>query len=304
MSNNNLYSRYNNYIYFGSYPQSQVKDSTLISNLTKLVGDEPKVDLANGFISYKYYYPKKKDSYYVPSNVMDYMWYKDIKYNNEKYRCIYFNKYRPYLTTSLPTSYFNYFINTYYFFKFEKVKWQILAESNGTVTILADLILDSQDYNYKNSIDTINETTIFSNNYEYSSIRKWLNDTFYNTIFNSLEQSIINVVEVDNNASTTYCNKNKYACENTIDKVWLLSYEEVFNKYLCHQDDRLKLSTNYAKSQGLYIYSSNGHSYWWLRSPYEYDSSDALVVYSFGGCNNCNVKYTRNGVVPALNINL
>lgn len=93
------------------------------------------------------------------------------------------------------------------------------------------MILDSQDYNYTRSSRTIDGKTIFANNYEYSNIRKWLNDNFHNTAFNELQKALIQTVEVDNSArstnpddNATYWNSgvNSYACKNTSDSLVII----------------------------------------------------------------------------------
>ena len=61
---------------------------------------------------------------------------------------------------------------TYYYFKYEAIKWRVLNVSNGEALLLADQALDSQRYN-QNSEDIT---------WEKSSIRSWLNaqDTINN----------------------------------------------------------------------------------------------------------------------------
>ena len=117
---------------------------------------------------------------------------------------------------------------TEYYFKVEPIKWQILSESNGEAILLAEDILTanvpfyiSTDMNSR----TINGTTVEPNNYEYSSIRAWLNsyngsdynvenyssfttgdyqnNGFYNQAFSKSEMSMIFSTEVDNSAATT-----------------------------------------------------------------------------------------------------
>ena len=72
-------------IEFGSYPQSKVTDSTLISKLNNV----PKT-----WISYGYYSGtgKYSDGNMKPS---DYMQYADINYGGNKYRAVTFSQYRP-----------------------------------------------------------------------------------------------------------------------------------------------------------------------------------------------------------------
>ena len=104
----------------------------------------------------------------------------------------------------------------------------------------------------------------YSNNYELSNIRKFLNDNFYSTAFNELEKELIELTEVDNSASSTYSSSNEYACNNTFDKMFLLSYQEAVTYYSSDEEKKAQ-GSDYAKSQGLYVY--NGYSYYWHRSP-------------------------------------
>lgn len=312
-------SKTGSYVYFGSYPQSDVTSSmgeTLASN----VSTKPPSSNANGWTSYKYYISS--------SNSTDFMWYKDVEYSGSKYRAVYFTSYRPYYTensssTSNTYQYDNgYYTSNVYWFKYEPIKWRILEESNGKATLLAEMILDSQEYHDNYSTRTINEETIYANNYEYSSIRKWLNDNFYNTAFNATEKALIREVEVDNSArstspDTTLWNSgtNNYACNNTNDKVWLLSEQEVTRSSYGFATDastydtvRRKKTTAYSRCQGCWTSTSSsyaGNGRWWLRSPYVNDDRYARLVSGYGSSVNGNlVSRTNLGVVPALQISL
>lgn len=63
--------------------------------------------------------------------------------------------------------------------------------------------------------------------YKTSDVRTWLNADFYNSVF--VDNSYIQTTEVDNSAETTNKSPNKFACENTQDKVYLLSYKDYLN---------------------------------------------------------------------------
>ncbi len=282
-----------NIIYFGSYPQSEVTDSSLKTILSNLSGTLPTSSNNYNWSSY---------GYYISGNKSNYMWYIDINYNNEKYRGVYFTSYRPtWITNSSSTNYSfqddnGYYTSTVYWFKYEPIKWQILTKSNGKAFLLADIALDSQEYYVSRS----------SNNYAYSTIRTWLNETFYNTAFNELEKGIILTTTVDNSASSTGYSSNSYACNDTKDKVFLLSYKEV-TTYLTSNTLRIRKTTDYAKSQGCYSSTDSsylGNTSWWFRSPSKYYSYyarnfnyDGYIYYNY-------VPITYYGVVPALWIEL
>ena len=308
------------YIYFGRYPQTDVTAS-MGTTLASYVSAKPANDNNNGWTSYKYYINS--------GNTTDYMWYKDVTYTDgNKYRAVYFTSYRPYWTgysSSTDNTWQDdngYTLSNVYWFRFDEIKWRILNRTGNTATILAELILDSQDYNYTNN----SSNGYYANNYANSSIRKWLNETFYNVAFNSLQKALINTVTVDNSArstnpdnNATYLNSgtNQCACDNTQDKVWLLSKQEVtrasygFNTSLDTDDTiRRKQASAYAQCQGTYVYRSidsvyNGNSYWWLRSP-DYDCDDRAWFVDYGGYSTSHdsVRSTNLGVVPALQISL
>lgn len=280
------------YILFGSYPQTRVSDGTITSALNDMRGTLPTSSNSYDWTSYRYY-----------GNVRNFMWYIDLEYSGEKYRGVYFTSYRPYYTlysSSTSNSYQDdngYSTGTVYWFKYEPIKWRILTESDGKAMILSELMLDSQQYDYDGS---------YSNNYANSTIRRWLNDTFYNTAFGELQQAIIETTEVDNSAYSTGYSSNQYACANTFDKVFLLSYMEVLNSSYgfstssSSSSTRQKQGSDYCKAQGS-LTDSNGNGNWWLRSPNNVSSDRAGRVDYDGSLGSfSSVYYTSNGVVPAL----
>ncbi len=312
---NALYSRSGNTLYFGSYPQTEVVDTDIRNTLNTFSGTLPTSSNSGLWTSY---------GYYINGSVSNFMWYIDLEQGGEKYRGVYFTSYRPYYTTTSSSSTYQddngYNTSTVYWFKYEPIKWTILTEdfkdatgnSTGGALILCDMIIDSQNYyiTARGSTRTINGKTVYETNYEYSTIRSWLNDTFYNTAFNDLEKEIILTVTVDNSVSSTGDLTNSYACSNTQDKIFLPSYKEVTTYSLMDSSsERQKQGTDYAKAQGLYVYNSsgssyNGNSYWWLRSPSSYYDHNARYVDGGGDVGNYRVYRTHLGVSPALVIRL
>ena len=245
-------------IEFGSYPQSKVTDESIINRLTSKINE-------NDWVSYGYYYGNGKEGSMVKS---DYMQYVDIEYNGQKYRAVKFTKYRPYYTSFVPTDEYSsqdengYYINTIYFFKYEPIKWRLLNPLSGYV--ICCKVIDSQSYN-----DTIyekngeffgnEECTYYQNDYSKSSIRKWLNEDFYNIAFSDTEKE-----EIISNQGLYWDTIDK-------DKIQIPSQQHIqntnngfFSSESKADSARQKIGTDYAFCNGLRK-AENGFSWWRTR---------------------------------------
>ena len=322
------------YVSFGYYPQTHVTDSATIAALTSAAGVLPTAENRGRWTSYGYYI--------AGSTATDYMWYIDLVQGDEKYRGVYFTWYRPKRTTfetrldqgvELNNSYQDengYLAGTVYWFKYEPIKWRVLEESNGEALLFADRILDSREYSYapegwpeREDVFGHNGGTGYANNYALSDIRKWLNDTFYNTAFSAEEKQQILLTTVDNSARSTNPNRdaseweggaNANACADTEDYVFLLSAQEVTNaSYGFYKNPELdgsrsarcKKGTDYALSQGIdkYDIGADDTSAWWLRSADFLNNHCARYVTCTGYAEGREVVDTSTcGVVPALRI--
>ena len=165
-----------------------------------------------------------------------------------------------------------------YYFKIEPIVWRILKEESGIVTLLSEKALNTHCFYSGSDTRTIDGETIYKNNYKYSDIRTWLNSDFYDMAFSSSEKSKIQETTVDNSAkSTGYGTGNNYACDDTIDKVFLLSKEEAgmskygFTGVSSNDKAKSKNVTDFALANKA-DYNQNGlknnAGIWWLRSPY------------------------------------
>ena len=301
-------------ITFGSYPQSEVTDTALKATLTSKAGNLPTKSNAQKWTSYKYYHKYTENS--TDKEERNFMWYIDVTEGNEKYRGVYFSAYRPtYVlrSTSEGASYQDdngYVINTVYWFKYEPISWTVLKENSadGTSLILCDMILDCKEFDY----DSITSKPTYDNNYAKSSVRKWLNETFISTAFGTDEQAKIVTSTVDNSVLSTGHTVNPNVCDNTEDKIFLLSYADVVNDQygLELSQFRIKKTTAYAKAQGAYT-AKDGTGEWWLRSPAPdplvFDKSYMTVrgVTGKGAVDSyINANYSYRGVVPALRVKL
>ncbi len=185
-----------------------------------------------------------------------------------------------------------------YYFKVEPIRWRILSESGGSAFILADgIIANRRSYN----------------DYADGGLRAWLNGEFLNSAFGEVAQGLIETTEVDNSSYSTGYNSNPNACENTFDKVFLLSYREVVNSAYgfassssTNDAARRMTVSDYARSTGTYMSTSSscfGCGIWWLRSPDYYYSYYARYVDEYGNANDSRLVSNDDiGVVPALNI--
>lgn len=293
---------------FGSYPQSRVMNSSLVSSLNSV---------SKKWVSYGYYSGTGDYGTMVQG---DWMKYADFTYNGTKYRAVTFSQYRPYMTDYL-SSYScqednGYTPNNIYYFKYEPLKWRVLDPSTGLV--LCENIIDSQAYSntiYEYGTDSYGGTaywndaehTHYANDYATSSIRAWLNDDFYNTAFSSSQRAGILTSQLDNSAYSA--SHSKYNSETTYDKVFLLSYSEMRNtaygfpaNNTSSNSARQANGTDYAKCQGLRVYSADGCSDWCLRSAGIY-SAYVCCVQPYGDTDTKNsVDYTGEGIRPAIKI--
>lgn len=259
-------------IEFGSYPQSDVTDD-MGTTLNEIA------DTTDSWTAYGY-------------NTGN-MRYTDVTVDGEKYRGVYFTEVR---NTSQAKN--NYNTKSVYWFKYEPISWTIIDRDaeTGRAFIFCDLAIDSQQFQ---SGDV--PSGLYKNNYEYSTIRTWLNETFYNTAFSELQKQFIVNTKVVNDAASAKNTSDIYICNNTQDNIFLLSVAEA-DQYLPRVVK--KYPTDYALAQGVSKYS--GVIEWWLRSPHPSQNPIKVRAVSDLG----STAYTNSpgsndmGVLPALWIKL
>ena len=270
-------------IEFGSYPQSDVTDD-MGTTLNEIA------DTTDSWTSYGY-------------NTGD-MRYTDVTLDGEKYRGVYFTEAR---NTEQESN--DYIPNSRYWFKYEPIVWKILDRdlTNGNVLIHCDMLIDAQPY----QSGEVSEGK-YKNNYELSTIRKWLNETFYNTAFNDMQKNIILETQVVNDAESAGLESEEFVCDNTNDKIFLLSFKEAKTYYSTLPLLRRK-PTDYAFSQGVFVADSKftpeypqywGYGFWWLRSPHPKNADQVYVVKHDGMMMGDDVDFTEDAVLPALWIKL
>ena len=267
-------------ISFGAWPQTIKSEDITITNETKVVG---------------------MFTYYKGS---DDEWYAKSSENSQKYNC----KYSDGTIVGQGGTGEKYF-------KVEPINWRVLTDNySGKKLLLAESILVNKRFDDK------------SNNYEDSEIRSWLNGYFLNTAFSDGEQSDISIIRIDNSSLSTNPDEdatlwengeNQYACDNTEDKIFLLSVQEVTtasygfdtDPYACKGDgihegsSRIRITTDFAKASGAWQSTETGYGgWWWLRSPYYNEDNYVRHVYIDGvAAREGSAVYTEEGgVVPAL----
>lgn len=205
---------------------------------------------------------------------------------------------------------------TAYWFKCEPIVWNILEKNANEYFVVSSVLLDIKHYSGYSYYQTIDEQKIDSCNYKYSDIRAWLNNNFYNSAF-ALGNEHILITNVDNSASTTHNPENQFACENTQDKVFLLSYQDYINSSYGFSTSTYSASTRYCRTtdwtraKGAHIESTHGQNgCYWTRSPSsgytitsssDYSSS-AWDITVDGALSSGSVTTGRMSVRPAITI--
>lgn len=230
--------------------------------------------------------------------------------------------------------------NSEQYFKVEPIKWRVLnptATGTEKKILLAENILTANMDYYRGDSRTLDGVSIKDNNYKYSNMRAylngidnqfvtdggernsyndidWSNKGFLYSAFTASAITQIDDTEVDNSLRSTnpeananvYQYNENYVCENTTDKIFLLSEYQVtsssygFKAYNAYDNTRTRVPTDYAKANYSYITSYNGKygGFWYLRSP---SSFYILNVRESGSADySVGINTPYHGVVPAL----
>ena len=170
--------------------------------------------------------------------------------------------------------------------KVDPIQWHYLSQDGDNVQFVSEKVLNSHVWNQTDHGDGA-----YLNNYKLSDIRKWLNNDFLQQAF-YYDPSLIQTVNVDNSAKSTGDSSNPYACEDTQDKVYLLSYKDICNEDYGFMDDASRIAYD----------AGGGARDYWLRSPY--GSRDhgyyARYVSISGNVGGNNAVTNSSGVRPAL----
>ena len=221
---------------FGSYPQSQVKDETLLAQLN---------ELPVTWNSYGYY---SGTGGFGSMTEKSFWKYADITFSGNKYRAVTFSNYRPYYTINACSEENSYqddngfSINTTYWFVYEPVQWRVLNPDTGY--LLCENIIDCQPWSNKaykqqngsNYYCDAGQTTGLSSSGE---LRSWINSKFKNVAFNDAQQS-------------------KVLNASFLSRLDSLDDRYGFNPSDNSHISRATVGSDYAKAQGL------NYNNWWL----------------------------------------
>lgn len=142
----------------------------------------------------------------------------------------------------------------------EPILWLIIHKEEDRALAVSLYGLDNRPYHDKN---------VQSVTWGDSSLRTWLNDTFYNAAFKDADKARILETELENPANTV---TDIAGGEKTTDRLFVLSIGEA-NQYLPNTHDtatsayRAVWPTDYAVAQGAFQNYDTGNSYGWLRAP-------------------------------------
>ena len=143
----------------------------------------------------------------------------------------------------------------------EPVKWIIIDRNEKSTMLISKDIIEYQPY-----LDVDYDSYIQST-WETCTLRKWLNSTFYNSLFNTEEKkSIVNTTVIpDPKEFSTSADPGG----ETIDKIYLLSGNE-YNKY-----KTISGVSECELSRHVFAKIRYNIEFWWLRSP-----SDDFLTYA------------------------
>lgn len=249
-------------LFFGSYPQSEVRGAALTGAVTKASYDSYGDAWVDG-VKYRRVSAEQANN--------------DEQFGDAKYR----------------------------YFKWERIKWRVLANDGKTLFVLADTGLDCQSYHEVGTAVT----------WADCSLRKWLNGAFYRTAFDQKEREAIVQQTLENAAEAADGKQGG----STQDFVYLLSLEDMAQRNYgftsavqrpspCRQ---MPLSA-YAHAMGVRLGGEDGtgeqYCWWWLRSP-ALEEKDTFRYAALMGNTGAFTTYglvenKYRAVVPALQISL
>ena len=170
------------------------------------------------------------------------------------------------------------------------IEWKIVKIDNGYALLVSKFGLDNRPYN----------DTQYNITWETCTLRKWLNNTFFDISFNMNEKSHIIQVRNTNPNNPSYGTNGG---NDTQDLIFLLSANDA-EAFFSDDADRQCEPTSYAKMKGAGFGNALSGCSWWLRTP-GVTSKSALQVVTNGKIASFGESVNNTNVVrPALWLNL
>lgn len=195
------------------------------------------------------------------------------------------------------------------YFRFEPISWMILSDNNGEKKLFSEHVLDAspfeaEGYDYFDVENGINVRRY--DDYSKSDIREFVTNDFYNIAFSESEKSQILTTFVDNSETVYGYEEVKYTCEDTYDKVYLISYIESRSDFLYDYGLKGAKATDFSACLNIADFSYNASDYgsvsYRTRNGGLYSGESAYRIYGTSGAG---VLCTTNiGIRPAINISL
>lgn len=172
----------------------------------------------------------------------------------------------------------------------EDIQWIVIDQRDDQIMLISKYCLDSKPYH--NALEPIS--------WEYCSLRKWLNEDFFDTAFTKEEQDCIMAVT---NENPEHERAQTSSGRSTIDRVFILSREESQELFTTYAS-RKAAPTNYAVARGAYKNKNNLMGWWWLRTT-SYMLDHVTYVTSGGDVSSSGREVTRQdaGVRPVIWLN-
>lgn len=195
------------------------------------------------------------------------------------------------------------------YFRFEPISWMILSDNNGEKKLFSEHVLDAspfeaEGYDYFDVENGINVRRY--DDYSKSDIREFVTNDFYNIAFSESEKSQILTTFVDNSEAVYGYEEVKYTCEDTYDKVYLISYIESRSDFIYDYGLKGAKATDFSACLNIADFSYNASDYgtvsYRTRNGGLYSGESAYRIYGTSGAG---VLCTTNiGIRPAINISL
>ena len=280
------------YVDLGRYPQHLLDDARTVAELkTKIANGELVADPVTGLYTYQ-------NTLYAKATANP--------YQNEA------GTYRASFSNSEEVK-----KDTDYFFIVEPIQWRVLSgdpnKAGSEVLLLSEDVLSAGMFRSDLTVRSFDGNTVYANNWEYSDLRRFLNNEFFNESFMTGERKFIVSTTVDISKKTAHYDRyaNGKPCD---DKVFLLSYADTantsygWNHWTINEDVRKTgKATDYAKAMGVYASLNGGNehdaAHWWLRSAGDFEGR-ASVTSAIGTVGTYAVDCPAIGIRPAITVKL